>query len=79
MIRIRNVCYWLAFFFVVTGENVDLAFSLVAKQIYAMLQDGRLTLSDGWDGIKKGYGSELPVDNFQIREDSHRRNGGCCS
>ena len=65
-------------YFLVTGENVDLAFSIIAKQIYAMLEDGRLTISEGWDGIKRGRGSEVPRDTFQIREDQQTRSG-CCS
>ena len=62
-------------YFLVTGENVELAFSIIAKQIYAMLEDGRLTISEGWDGIKRGRGSEVPRDNFQIREDQQTRSG----
>ena len=57
---------------------MELAFNIVAKQIYAMLQDGRLKVEPGWDGIKRGYGSEVPPGNFQIGEASPHR-GGCCS
>lgn len=61
---------------VVTGQNVGKAFSMVAKQIYAMLADGRLKLEDGWDGIKRGYGSEVPPANFQIEDKGNHK--GCC-
>ena len=71
-------CVMSSQYFLVTGENVELAFSIIAKQIYAMLEDGRLTISEGWDGIKRGRGSEVPRDNFQIREDQQTRSG-CCS
>ncbi|KAF6040434.1 RAB39B [Bugula neritina] len=62
----------------VTGDNVQTAFTTLAKQIYGMLADGRLKLIDGWDGIKKGYGSEVPRDNFQITE-KLKTDSGCCS
>ncbi|XP_067945942.1 ras-related protein Rab-39B-like [Watersipora subatra] len=60
----------------VTGENVEKAFSMVSKQIYAMLADGRLKLEDGWDGIKRGYGSEVPETNFQLEDEQKKK--GCC-
>ena len=62
--------------FLVTGENVEKAFSMVSKQIYAMLADGRLKLEDGWDGIKRGYGSEVPETNFQLEDEQKKK--GCC-
>lgn len=37
-----------------TACNVDDVFSRLAKSIYSMIQDGRIQLSDEWDGVKKG-------------------------
>ena len=56
-----------------------MAFRMVAEQIYAMLEDGRLHIVEGWDGIKKGYGSEVPKGNFQINDREDRSSGRCCS
>lgn len=62
----------------VTGHNVDRAFKMLAQQIYGMMKDGRLHMMKGWDGIKQGYGSEAPQENFQIN-DNQQSKGGCCS
>ncbi|ESO08054.1 hypothetical protein HELRODRAFT_185418, partial [Helobdella robusta] len=39
----------------VTGQNIEETFVILARDIYKMLQDGRVYLDDGWDGIKQGY------------------------
>lgn len=49
---------------------------MMAQQVYAMLADGRLKLEDGWDGIKRGYGSEVPPTNFQIEDKTGSKS--CC-
>lgn len=38
-----------------TGYNVENAFTLLATQVYDMLEQGKFKIQDGWDGIKSGY------------------------
>lgn len=37
-----------------TSFNVEDVFLKLSKKIYTMIQDGRIKLSDEWDGVKKG-------------------------
>ncbi|WAR06991.1 RB39A-like protein [Mya arenaria] len=37
------------------GQNVEEAFQLLAKDVYKLLEEGRVKLEDGWDGIKPGF------------------------
>ena len=38
-----------------TGLNVEKTFTVLATQIYEMLEQGKFKIQDGWDGIKSGY------------------------
>lgn len=70
-----------------TDTNIDEAFTLQAKRIYEAIQDGRVQLGEGWDGVKRG--EELPSEpqsiNLQNRQGSksnvrnNREEKACCS
>jgi hypothetical protein len=38
-----------------TGHNVEETFLQISRQIYEMLEEGKIKMQDGWDGIKSGY------------------------
>ncbi|RWS13628.1 ras-related protein Rab-39B-like protein, partial [Dinothrombium tinctorium] len=38
-----------------TGQNVELAFRMIAEQIYDKLKAGKFELRDDWDGVKVGH------------------------
>jgi len=38
-----------------TGENVQEAFAMIARDIYSRFESGALRLVDGWEGIKCGF------------------------
>ena len=38
-----------------TGENVEEVFSVIARDIYSMLERGMVQIEEGWDGIKTGF------------------------
>lgn len=39
-----------------TGQNVEETFTVVAKEIYDLIEQGELGPEEGWDGIKDGFG-----------------------
>uniref|UniRef100_A0A0N5AHP0 Ras-related protein Rab-39B n=1 Tax=Syphacia muris TaxID=451379 RepID=A0A0N5AHP0_9BILA len=38
----------------ITGDNIQEAFLMIAREITKRLEDGELKISDGWEGIKSG-------------------------
>lgn len=39
----------------INGTNVEEAFLMIGREIYAKLESDEVKLVDGWDGIKSGY------------------------
>lgn len=37
-----------------SGHNVEETFQILSQKILHMVQDGRIKIEDGWDGVKKG-------------------------
>lgn len=58
-----------------TGQNVEEAFLTVAKDIYKLLEDGKVDIEEGWDGIKPGF--TRPRESFSLME-GETEGGGCC-
>jgi len=49
-----------------TGENVEEAFNMLARDIYGRVESGEIRLQDGWDGVKSGlirHGSTLSLSD----------------
>ena len=59
----------------VNGENVEETFSAVAREVYSLMEQGRIRVEEGWDGIKNGY--SRPRESFQL-EEGEPESGGCC-
>lgn len=38
-----------------SGNNVEIAFTKIAQDIYSKVQNGEFKVQDGWDGIKHGF------------------------
>lgn len=55
--------------------NVEAAFSVMAKEIYVKLQEGDLSIVEGWDGIKGGFSA--PRESLRL-EDSKNKQSVCC-
>ena len=70
-----------------TDTNIDEAFALQAKRIYEAIQDGRVQLGEGWDGVKKGDESPSEVRSVSLQDRQKRINNNgrnkedkaCCS
>ena len=65
-----------------TASNVDNVFLRLAKKICGMVQDGRIQLSDEWDGVKKGprHGFEncsVTLTTERVAEPPQPKKG-CC-
>ena len=58
-----------------SGQNVEEAFLTITKDIYSMLEQGQITIEEGWDGIKNGYAR--PRETFTLME-GEPEGGGCC-
>uniref|UniRef100_A0A9J2Q8D3 Uncharacterized protein n=1 Tax=Ascaris lumbricoides TaxID=6252 RepID=A0A9J2Q8D3_ASCLU len=52
----------------VTGENVQEAFTMVAREINARVESGALRLVDGWEGIKCGMSRSKSISLSDISE-----------
>ena len=54
---------------------------LLARRIYEAIQDGTVSIGDGWDGVKKG--DELPKEQVRfssrITDVKSENRGGCCN
>jgi len=57
------------------GQNVEETFQTVAKDIYHLLEEGRVKLEEGWDGIKPGFRRE--PDNIHLEEEEPEKTK-CC-
>ncbi|GAB1604758.1 ras-related protein Rab-39B-like [Argonauta hians] len=58
-----------------TGTNVEEAFLVVARDIYQMLEEGKITVEEGWDGVKNGFAR--PKETLHLVE-GEPEGGGCC-
>lgn len=58
-----------------TGVNIEEAFLSLAKDIYKLLEDGKITVEEGWDGVKNGFAR--PKEPFHLVE-GEAESGGCC-
>lgn len=58
------------------GQNVEEAFLTIAKDIYQLLEEGRVKIEDGWDGIKPGF--SRGEENVHLAEEETEKRG-CCS
>ncbi|VDM51040.1 unnamed protein product [Toxocara canis] len=52
----------------VTGENVQEAFTMVAREINARIESGALRLVDGWEGIKCGMSRSKSISLSDVSE-----------
>ncbi|KAK6168609.1 ras-related protein Rab-39B [Patella vulgata] len=57
------------------GQNVEESFSLIAKDIYHNIEDGKIKIEEGWDGVK--YGFARPKETVHLAE-GEPESGGCC-
>lgn len=58
------------------GQNVEEAFLLLAREIHKLIQDDKLHVEDGWDGVKHGF-SRPPKEPFHVVE-GEPEGSGCC-
>lgn len=58
-----------------TGQNVEEAFLMVAREVHALLEQGKIRVEDGWDGVKTGF--TRPAQPFHVIE-GEKESGGCC-
>ena len=65
-----------------TSKGIDDVFALLAKRIYEAVQDGRVKVEDGWQGVKRG--DEVPAEivhmSLRSRQQSIsvKRQSNCC-
>lgn len=59
------------------GQNVEETFQSLAKDIYKLLEEGRVKLEEGWDGIKPGFRREQ--ENVHLEEEEMQKSNRCCS
>ena len=59
-----------------TGQNVEEAFLLLAKDINRLLEEGRVKIEDGWDGIKPGF--NRTEENRQVQLEEEETEGSKC-
>lgn len=60
-----------------SGENVNEAFLMVAREINSRFESGTLPLSDGWDGIKSGLLRTQSITLSDFSADPGQGNGAC--
>ena len=60
-------------------SNVEEAFLMVAGRLYHMLQEGKIKLEDGWDGIKPGTEPERQPSALPQRDSTKPGDSSCCS
>lgn len=58
-----------------TGQNVEEAFLMVAREVHALLEQGKIRVEEGWDGVKTGF--TRPAQPFHVIE-GEKESGGCC-
>ena len=58
------------------GQNVEDCFLTIAKDIYQLLEDGKVKIEEGWDGIKPGFSRNDEHVHLAERETESK---GCCS
>lgn len=58
------------------GKNVEDCFLTIAKDIYKLLEEGKVKIEDGWDGIKPGFSRN--EENVHLAE-GEPESKGCCS
>ncbi|UJR36196.1 hypothetical protein I4U23_028929 [Adineta vaga] len=60
---------------------VQEAFTMIAREIYDMLTEGRIHVQSGWDGVKAGPKSANTNQNqpIEIVQNVQAQRGGCCS
>ncbi|RWS28294.1 ras-related protein Rab-39B-like protein [Leptotrombidium deliense] len=56
-----------------TMKNVDIAFKMIAEQIYDKLKAGKFKLSDEWDGIKVGHFGTNPLLSPSLTSNGNSR------
>lgn len=56
------------------GQNVEESFQMLAKEVYKLLEEGRVKIEDGWDGIKPGFRRE---EHVHLEEEEAQKNK-CC-
>jgi Ras-related protein Rab-39B len=61
-----------------TGDNVNEAFYMIAREINSRFESGALKLQDGWDGIKSGVIRAQSINLSQYSGDE-QQNGSSCS
>jgi Ras-related protein Rab-39B len=61
-----------------SGDNVNEAFYMIAREINARLESGVLKLQDGWDGIKSGTMRTQSINLSEYSGDEEQ-NGSSCS
>ena len=70
-----------------TDTNIVEAFELQAKRIYEAIQEGRIMIGNGWDGVKKGDEPESLRDSRSVSVQQKSKatsrktqgNKACCS
>lgn len=58
------------------GQNVEDCFLTIAKDVYKLLEEGKVKVEDGWDGIKPGFSRN--DENVHLAE-GEPESKGCCS
>jgi len=59
---------------------VQEAFTLIAREIYDMLVEGRIHVQNGWDGVKAGPNAVNTNKNQSIElQNVQSKRSGCCS
>jgi len=56
------------------GQNVEEAFQTLAKDVYQLLEEGRVKIEEGWDGIKPGF--NRTEEHVHLEEEETRNK--CC-
>ena len=56
------------------GQNIEDAFSHIAKDTYQHLQDGHIKIEEGWDGVKQGFARPKETVHLAEAEGESR----CC-
>jgi len=59
-----------------TGQNVEETFTVVAKEIYDLIEEGELGPEEGWDGIKDGFGRRKTVAGSKMKSGLIDSGGG---
>lgn len=59
-----------------SGQNVEESFQTLAKDVYKLLEEGRVKMEDGWDGIKPGF--RRGEETIHHLEEEETEKGRCC-